>query len=159
MALDKLGEELGTHEATRSSECVPGGDPCPEELEILESDLKQMAQKILNYRETLPDQIKAILASVLAAQRPLVSEVPDACPSPDVAERDTSSEAKLSEPEDPVTARKVQLLKEKISSNATTMPVILKRMKDCIARIEKEKGLAQICLCYWIWRVPLFRKY
>ncbi|KAI4355060.1 hypothetical protein L6164_003873 [Bauhinia variegata] len=128
---------METHEEARRSGCGPGEDPCPEELEALESDVKQMAQKILKDRETLPDQLKTTLASVLAAQRPLVLEVSDPVPNPDVTEQDVLSEEKLSTPEDPETAKKVQLLKGKISSNAEAMPLVLKRMKDCIARIEK----------------------
>lgn len=32
---------------------------------------------------------------------------------------------------------KIKLLKEKISSNAESIPVVLKRMKDCMARIDQ----------------------
>lgn len=32
---------------------------------------------------------------------------------------------------------KVQLLRDKISSNITAMPKVIKRMNDCISRIEK----------------------
>lgn len=35
------------------------------------------------------------------------------------------------------TAKKIQLLKDKISSNITTIPTVLKRMKDCISTIDK----------------------
>ena len=43
------------------------------ELERLESDLKQMAHKILDYRTTLPDQLNSTLRSILDAQRPFLS--------------------------------------------------------------------------------------
>lgn len=39
--------------------------------------------------------------------------------------------------EEQKTAEKVSLLKTKISSNAAAMPTVLKRMKECIARIEE----------------------
>lgn len=48
-----------------------------EELEKLESEAKEMAKRILEYRTTLPDQLKATLASILSAQR-LVLPVMDA---------------------------------------------------------------------------------
>lgn len=32
---------------------------------------------------------------------------------------------------------KIKLLKEKISSNAESIPVVLKRMKDCMTRIDQ----------------------
>ncbi|GFZ06856.1 hypothetical protein Acr_18g0010260 [Actinidia rufa] len=42
-----------------------------EELEKLEADVSEMAEKILEYRTTLPDQLKNAIASTLAAQRPV----------------------------------------------------------------------------------------
>jgi len=48
-----------------------------------------------------------------------------------------SREETSSAPEDPETAKELKLLKEKISSNCSAMPIVLKRMKDCITRIEK----------------------
>lgn len=41
-----------------------------EDVEKLEEDVNEMAQKILDYRTTLPDQLKSALASSLVAQRP-----------------------------------------------------------------------------------------
>jgi len=52
-------EVVETHEAEKNSEVVK-----------LESDLKQMAQKILEYRTTLPDQLSSTLHSILDAHRP-----------------------------------------------------------------------------------------
>lgn len=34
-------------------------------------------------------------------------------------------------------AKKIQLLKDKISSNVSAMPIVLKRMKECISKIDK----------------------
>jgi len=52
-------ETVETHEAEQNSE-----------VEKLESDLKQMAQKILEYRTTLPDELSSTLRSILDAHRP-----------------------------------------------------------------------------------------
>ncbi|XP_034708759.1 uncharacterized protein LOC117931798 isoform X2 [Vitis riparia] len=41
-----------------------------EELEELEADVKEMAQKVRHYRTTLPDQLKATFTSILSSQRP-----------------------------------------------------------------------------------------
>lgn len=43
----------------------------PEELEVLECEVKEMAEKILEYRATLPDQLKNTFASILAVQQPV----------------------------------------------------------------------------------------
>ncbi|KAL2330335.1 hypothetical protein Fmac_017916 [Flemingia macrophylla] len=99
------------------------------EVESLESDLKLMAQKILEFRTTLPDQLTATLRSILDAQRPLLPT--------GASEQNIPREESLSAPEDPETAKTLKLLNEKISSNCSAMPVVLKRMKDCITRIEK----------------------
>lgn len=32
---------------------------------------------------------------------------------------------------------KIRLLNEKISSNASAMPIVLKRMRECISKIDK----------------------
>lgn len=42
------------------------------ELEKLESDVNEMATKIADYRDTLPNQLTATLDSLLTAQRPLL---------------------------------------------------------------------------------------
>jgi hypothetical protein len=62
MAVNKT---LGAPEDARSSEEEE------EEVEKLEADVKEMAHKILEYRATLPDQLRTTLASALAAQRPV----------------------------------------------------------------------------------------
>ena len=50
------------------------GDPMEEsdaeELEELEADVKDMAQKLLHYRTTLLVQLKSTFTSVLSSQRP-----------------------------------------------------------------------------------------
>lgn len=60
-----------THEAARSSEC----EDSDSELERLECDLKGMAHKILEYRATLPDQLKSTLLSTLDAHRPFLPQL------------------------------------------------------------------------------------
>ncbi|GMN44887.1 hypothetical protein TIFTF001_014088 [Ficus carica] len=46
-----------------------------EDLEKLESEVKEMAEKLLRYRETLPNKLKNTFSSVLAAQRPVFREL------------------------------------------------------------------------------------
>lgn len=116
-----------THEAFRSSE-----DSDSEELERLESDLKEMSHKILEFRSTLPDQLKSTLLSVLESQRPFLPQFNSGASDQNISREGSSSAAEY-----PESAEKVKLLKEKISSNCAAMPIVLKRMKDCIAKIEK----------------------
>lgn len=70
-----LNKTLGTREDSRNSEDED------DELEKLESDVMEMAQKILDYRATLPDQLRTTLASVLAAQRPVFPNGLEQAPS------------------------------------------------------------------------------
>ncbi|KAJ1426875.1 hypothetical protein SESBI_10131 [Sesbania bispinosa] len=91
-----------------------------------------MTQKILEYRATLPDQLKATLLSVLDAQRPSLPHLNTGASEQNISRGESSSA-----PEDPETAKKLKLLNEKISSNCSAMPIVLKRMKDCITKIEK----------------------
>ncbi|GAV81047.1 hypothetical protein CFOL_v3_24506 [Cephalotus follicularis] len=108
------------------------------ELDSLESDVKRMAEKILQYRETLPEQLKSTFASLLSAQRPHFPEFelgsedgPSLDPNPpDSGGLVESSRRSLRTDEERETAEKICLLKEKISSNISAMPVALKRMKE-----------------------------
>ncbi|KAJ6879391.1 hypothetical protein NC652_032847 [Populus alba x Populus x berolinensis] len=132
-------------ETIRSPEKPESGFEEEEEvdkLEKLETEVKQMAKKILEYRTTLPDQLKTTVASLLSSQRPVLPHFDsgsDPGPSGELnpGGQDTSSRAELLTEEDRKTAEKTHLLKEKISSNVSAMPVVLKRMEDCISKIDK----------------------
>ncbi|XP_011093143.1 uncharacterized protein LOC105173171 [Sesamum indicum] len=121
-----------------------------EEVLKLEEEIEQMAQKALEYRTTLPDQLISTLSSLLAFQRPvlptyLIDEVAEpetrTPPAPDseagVSQGAAREDMGLSATDGPEEAEKIQLLKQKISSNASALPVILNRMKQYMARIDK----------------------
>ncbi|XP_044493838.1 uncharacterized protein LOC123217119 [Mangifera indica] len=145
MALNDPPKTLETRVDIRGAECGSGeSEPEEEDLQKLESDVKQMAQKILEYRATLPDQLKSTFASILSSQRPVLSGFEsESEPGPSgehnrgSGEYVESSKGKTLVKEEQKTAEKVSLLKTKISSNAAAMPTVLKRMKECIARIEE----------------------
>ncbi|XP_059457624.1 uncharacterized protein LOC132187352 isoform X1 [Corylus avellana] len=132
MAVNKT---LGTCEDVRTSEEEE------EEVEKLEADVKEMAQKILEYRAALPDQLRTTLASALSAQRPVLPDglgpAPSGAPNTDAGGQFKSSEGAPQAEEDQEMAKKIQLLKDKMSSNASVMPNVLKRMKECISKIDK----------------------
>ncbi|RVW67826.1 hypothetical protein CK203_060981 [Vitis vinifera] len=180
------------------------GDPMEgsdaEELEELEADVKEMAQKVRHYRTTLPDQLKATFTSILSSQRPPFLEFvsgsePEASGEPNPGqfrgriEVDTGGvcgnnvlvmEWQLQFPVgafvepagveemgtivdvvvmwgggedyggrmkrqsrvllaqgDHETSEKIQLLKQKISSNVSTIPVLLKRLNECMSMVDK----------------------
>ncbi|KAL0412020.1 UNVERIFIED_CONTAM: hypothetical protein Slati_3791700 [Sesamum latifolium] len=46
-----------------------------EEVLKLEEEIEQMAQKVLEYRTTLPDQLTSTLSSLLAFQRPVLPPI------------------------------------------------------------------------------------
>ncbi|KAG8363320.1 hypothetical protein BUALT_Bualt19G0010100 [Buddleja alternifolia] len=121
-----------------------------EELQNLEREIEGMAETILKYRTNLPDHLTSTLSSILASQRPdlpthLADEVSDpetrmlTGPDPEAgaSQGPVRENMALSVSEDPEEAEKIQLLKQKISSNASTLPVILNRMKEYMARIDK----------------------
>ncbi|KAH7577897.1 hypothetical protein JRO89_XS01G0313200 [Xanthoceras sorbifolium] len=174
MALNDPTKTLETRVETRGSECGSGESDCEEvELEKLESDVKQMAQKILEYRTTLPDQLKNTFALILSAQRPALPGIEFVSEPGPSGEHNTASVALPSllvlrllfhfvikgsnqsysyysdsgghveskgttlVSEEQKTADKILLLKEKISSNVSAMPIVLKRVKECIYKIDK----------------------
>ncbi|KAK4415932.1 hypothetical protein Salat_2700600 [Sesamum alatum] len=121
-----------------------------EEVLKLEEEVEQMAQKVLEYRTTLPDQLTSTLSSLLASQRPvlpthLIDEGAETetrtPPGPDseagVSQGSARENMALSATDGPEEAEKIQLLKQKISSNASALPVVLNRMKEYMARIDK----------------------
>ncbi|KAK3194829.1 hypothetical protein Dsin_026139 [Dipteronia sinensis] len=144
MALNDPTKTLETRVEIRSSECGSGEPECEEEeLEKLESDVKQMAQRILDYRATLPDQLKNTFALILSAQRPALPGIePQSEPGPSLDHNPDSgghveSKGTTLVGEEQKTADKICLLKDKISSNISAMPIVLKRMKECISKIDK----------------------
>ncbi|KAI3863704.1 hypothetical protein MKW98_031296 [Papaver atlanticum] len=127
-----------------------------EVVKALEVEVKQMAKSILEYRQTLPDQLKKSLATLLVAQRPSsVEPVEEDFPSPltsqtlvpgilgpagsanqNGAESLESGKVALLAEDDPETARKILQLKAKVSCNVAALPIVLKRVNDCISKIE-----------------------
>ncbi|WCJ22801.1 hypothetical protein M5689_004868 [Euphorbia peplus] len=117
-----------------------------EELEKLEKETQEMANKILDFRANLPDQLKTTLTSILASHRPRVPDI-DARLGPgldresnaDSGEQGTSSQPALSTIRDQKTAEKLRLLKDRISRNISAMPNVINRVKECISRIENNE--------------------
>ncbi|KAI3892691.1 hypothetical protein MKW92_051727 [Papaver armeniacum] len=127
-----------------------------EVVKALEVEVKQMAKSILDYRQTLPNQLKKSLATLLVAQRPsLVEPVeedflssltsqtlvpgildPAGSANQDDAESLESSKVALLAEDDPETARKILQLKAKVSCNVAALPILLKRVNDCISKID-----------------------
>ncbi|KAI3701207.1 hypothetical protein L2E82_45856 [Cichorium intybus] len=123
-----------------------------EELDELEEDVKNMAQKIAEFRETLPDQLKNSLASIIAAQRPAIltgidddsHPGPSDNPNPDARTRlDSEHMDKILVEKDPKHTEKIQIIKQKISDNASMMPILVTRMKECMSRINKLQHFKQ----------------
>ncbi|CAI9764846.1 unnamed protein product [Fraxinus pennsylvanica] len=98
-----------------------------EEVLKLEEEVEQIAQKVLEYRTTLPDQLNSTLASLLSSQRPIIT--PSSL-SENGSEPGPESEAGHNSGvpvesnimaslvgEDQEEAEKIQLLKQKISRN------------------------------------------
>ncbi|EXC06826.1 hypothetical protein L484_017292 [Morus notabilis] len=110
----------------------------PEDLEKLESEVKELAEKILHYRAALPEKLKNTFVSVLAAQRPYLPDLSEPGTSGEVSNPDAGN-VTSNVPANGAqgTLEKIQLLKDKISSNASAMPVVVKRMQECLLKIDK----------------------
>ncbi|KAM3378691.1 hypothetical protein P3S68_011104 [Capsicum galapagoense] len=114
-----------------------------EEVGELEEQVNEMAEKIADYRRTISVQLKTTVSSILIAQRPvLVTRFNEGSESQSGSSGDPSSDvggpiesgyiALLAGEE-----QRVQLLKQKILENASAIPVVLTRMKECMKRIDK----------------------
>ncbi|CAM8925079.1 unnamed protein product [Rhodiola kirilowii] len=108
-----------------------------DDLEELESEVNAMARKIMEYRSSLPEQLKSRFASLIEAQRPVI-KLPDFLPGPSDGNVGEDGAPSNSEAEcDKETAEKICLLKQKMSSNASMVPLVIRRMNECIDRIDK----------------------
>ncbi|KAF4386716.1 hypothetical protein F8388_006671 [Cannabis sativa] len=111
----------------------------PQELGELESEVKELSAKIIQYRASLPDKLKDTFVSLLATQRPILPEGSEPGTSGDRNTDAGQGQVTSSIPADgdQETIEKIRLLKDKISSNASKMPIVLKRMRECISKIDK----------------------
>ncbi|CAH1447944.1 unnamed protein product [Lactuca virosa] len=107
-----------------------------EELDKLEEDVNLMAQKIAEFRETLPAQLQNTLDSILSAQRPVNFNLSDNDHGPSSNANQEEGVVALVE-DDVAHTEKIETIKQKVSSNDSAMLSVVKRMKDCISRIEK----------------------
>ncbi|KAL3743514.1 hypothetical protein ACJRO7_018755 [Eucalyptus globulus] len=109
------------------------GDASEEEIERLDSDVSEMAEKILHYRASLPDQLKQALDLLKSAERFDLAGPPPGTS----ADSDRGAGGMMAVVErDAEMLKKVQLLREKTAANASMVPILLKRMKDCISLID-----------------------
>lgn len=141
MALNNKPQDL--EEKTRFNFRNPElkSNPEEEDLEKLESDVKQLAEKVAEYRATLPDQLKNTLTSILSEHRAVLPRTatgsesgPSGEENPGHFQSIKGSQQMHIELKD---AEKMRLFEDKLSSNISAIPIIVKRMKDCIARIDK----------------------
>ncbi|XP_070038565.1 uncharacterized protein [Nicotiana tomentosiformis] len=116
-----------------------------EEVGLLEEEVKQKAERIAEYRGIILGQLKTDISSIFAAQRPVLgtrfgdgseSQSGDPCSS-DVGGPTESGNIAMLAGEEQKEAEKVQLLKKKNLESASAIPVVLNRMKECMARIDK----------------------
>ncbi|XP_047323187.1 uncharacterized protein LOC124926907 [Impatiens glandulifera] len=135
---------ISTIAHTGDSELEEEEDQEEEELENLEAEVKEMAQRILEYRTTMPEQFKRALESTLSAQRPfmpapnlLLERSAAAEPSSHGGPNEEGNEEGGLVEEDKEILEKAELVKRKNSKNLSSMPVVMKRMKECMARIDK----------------------
>ncbi|XVF80062.1 hypothetical protein PTKIN_Ptkin15bG0040400 [Pterospermum kingtungense] len=108
-----------------------------DDLQELESDVRKMTEKILECRSAIPDQLKTTLASILSTHRPNLPGVNGGSEAGPSGENNADSEEMELDKERRRTEEKIRSLKEKISSSISAVPVVVKRLKVCISRIEK----------------------
>ncbi|KAL0712319.1 hypothetical protein Bca4012_019297 [Brassica carinata] len=114
------------------------------ELEKLESEVREMAKKIGEYRKTLPDHLRNTLDSALSSShRPNTASGSD--PLPSSYERltiapETQAPLRLGTEEQDCEQKMIQL-KDIVSRNAANMPKVVKRVRECIDTIHKLDSL------------------
>ncbi|XP_074263314.1 uncharacterized protein LOC141586089 [Silene latifolia] len=139
----QAAEEENVEEQVREDDDEDEED---EDEEKLQEEVAEMAKKLQQYRSTLPEQLKSTLSSLLASQRPPLSlsshasssgasPGPHLLPGPESCSENPNKELAAGDGEK--TAEEIKLLNEKISNNISAMPKVLKRMNECISRLDK----------------------
>ncbi|GAA0144607.1 hypothetical protein LIER_35970 [Lithospermum erythrorhizon] len=111
-----------------------------DDLEKLEESVVDISQQILDYRNTCPNQLKTTFAFILESRRPILQHSHQNILG---SSRGSASESSVTE-EDPEDIKKLELLKQKMSSNASAISVTLKRMRECMDKMDKlqsQKGV------------------
>lgn len=142
-----------------AEQSISDDDAEEEELEQLEAEVKDLADKLDQTRRAMPSVLKEKLESLLVTMRPAFPDSQEE-PSAQLQSREGSSDkpnfseevlekghgvapllkAAAGEEEDEEereTAAQIALLKSKIAANVAAMPSVLKRMKLVIEKINK----------------------
>ncbi|KAF3340252.1 hypothetical protein FCM35_KLT16023 [Carex littledalei] len=103
------------------------------EIEKLQSELNKIARRVIDYRKTVPDLLAKALRSKLAAQRPIDPPMVEVTTSS--AEVHLTKEGLLPEVDEKI-KEKLRIFREKSEKNMAAIPDKLKRLKDCIEKID-----------------------
>ncbi|XP_061998645.1 uncharacterized protein LOC133715954 [Rosa rugosa] len=110
----------------------PGSDAG--ELDELECQVTEMAVKIQEYRATVPEQLKKTLPFIIEAQRPVLADGSEPGTSGDPNSGQIAFDKDVLGDQ---TFQKINLLRDKISRNVAALPIVLKRLKECMSNIDK----------------------
>ncbi|KAK8951507.1 hypothetical protein KSP39_PZI004878 [Platanthera zijinensis] len=146
MASRELKKTLNPAKRVRlEAECSRSEDANEEEeeeeeesqLEDFEREVKEMAQKIIDLRRSIPERLGDVASStILSSLRP---KLPPALGS--IATHPAGADSS-SHPVDETGGRdleKLNVFREKAMSTIASAPAILKRVSECLARINKIK--------------------
>ncbi|XP_072957143.1 uncharacterized protein [Typha angustifolia] len=147
--------EAPTLRKRKSVEAEDEGEEEEEEvvgIRELEREVSEMGRRILEYRRTIPDRLLEGLSSSFVSQRPHLPPQVVGVSSPldrsaqagvsgdpvaEAWERSGQNDgASFAEPDQRM-LEKLDTFRAKTASNIAAMPIILKRMNECIAKIDK----------------------
>ncbi|KAL1199991.1 hypothetical protein V5N11_007200 [Cardamine amara subsp. amara] len=119
------------------------------DLDKLELDVRQMAQKISEYRQTLPDNLRNTLDSVLSPYIPVFPNFDsgsDPLPPSRLPIPETQVVPVVLGAEEQESGEKMMQFKERMSRNAVNIPKVVKRMRECIESIDKLDSLEVVTM-------------
>ncbi|KAI4372349.1 hypothetical protein MLD38_010591 [Melastoma candidum] len=108
------------------------------EVEKLEADVAELADRIIRYRRTVPEQLKEAFSSLTSSESwdfSSPSEAGDGANASVGGEMTGLGTSSHYSRDDEAIKEKLELLKRKTLANASAMEPLLKRMRDCISRI------------------------
>ncbi|CAL9160003.1 unnamed protein product [Musa hybrid cultivar] len=112
------------------------------DIQELEREVSEMGSRILDARRSIPDRLLEALSSRLLTQRPVLP--PQALIGADAgttgelqAPSSESNGGNMLANVDHRLLEKLLVLRAKTESNISAVPVILKRINDCIVKIEE----------------------
>ncbi|KAK9742970.1 hypothetical protein RND81_03G208500 [Saponaria officinalis] len=130
-----MATQLRLSESTRST--TMSEEEEDEEEKLVVEEVTKMADIVMEYRSTLPHHLNSTLSSLFVSLRSSLSLSSDLDFFLGEESCSGNSNRESAAANGETTTADVKLINEKICCNISALPKVLKRMNECISRIDR----------------------